>query len=197
MNGPWQGQFQKGNKSVSEWDDTMAASNNRLRLPALCLEHQVFSPLKSILTLNIFQYGDDAVVISQRTGQVITIDLAKLRTQVLAFRIADGITPKSKLASTEAISGILTLISTSQILQQSYGNRLPAMVAHLAQLQGVRGLEEYDPSYQAAQAPQGLQQATMAPGMPPAPQAPMMPPAGMDPSMQPPMQAPMPTPGIP
>jgi len=63
LNGPKQGQFQKGNKSVSEWNDTMAGSDNRLRLPALCLEHQVFSPLKSILALNIFQYGDDAVVI--------------------------------------------------------------------------------------------------------------------------------------
>jgi hypothetical protein len=193
MNGPRQGQFQKGNKSVSEWDDTMAASNNRLRLPALCLEHQVFSPLKSILTLNIFQYGDDAVVISQKSGQVIKIDLAKLRAQVLAFKIADGITPKSKLASTEAIAGILTLISTSQILQQSYGNRLPAMVAHLAQLQGVKGLEEYDPNYQTAQAPQGLQQAAIASPMPPQQPA-MMPPEGMDPSM---MQAPMPSPGIP
>jgi len=158
LNGPQQGQFQKGNKSVTEWSDTMAGSDNRLRLPALCLEHQVFSPLKSILALNIFQYGENTVVISQKTGDVVTIDLAELRKQVLAFRIADGSTPKSKLASVEAISGILTLISTSQILQQSYGQMLPAMVAHLAQLQGIRGLEEYDPNAKMQQ-PAGLQAA--------------------------------------
>lgn len=162
LNNARQGQFQKGNKSVTEWTDTMAASDNRSRLPALCLEHQVFSPLKSILTLNIFQYGEDAAVVSQKTGEVIKIDLAKLRQQVLAFRIADGVTPKSKLASTEAITGILQLISTSPILQQAYGQMLPAMVAHLAQLQGVRGLEEYDPNYAASAAPQGLPQAAIA-----------------------------------
>ena len=194
LNGPQQGQFQKGNKSVSEWQDTMAGSDNRLRLPALCLEHQVFSPLKSILVLNIFQYGDNAVVVSQRSGETVNIDLAELRKQVLAFRVADGVTPKSKLASTEAITGILTLISTSQILQQQYGNRLPAMVAHLAQLQGVRGLDEYDPNYQAAAAPQGLATQSMAPPLGAPPGQPGMPPPGMDPAM---MQQPIATPGIP
>jgi len=100
-----------------------------------------------------------------------------LRQQVLAFKIADGVTPKSKLASTEAITGILTLISTSQILQQQYGAMLPSMVAHLAQLQGVRGLEEYDPRYQQPTAPQGLQAASLAAPLqaPPSP-APIMPP---------------------
>lgn len=189
LNGPKQGQFQKGNKSVSEWTDTMAGSDNRLRLPAICLEHQTFSPLKSILALNLFQYGEDSVVVSQKSGDVITIDLAKLREQVLAFRIADGITPKAKLASTEAISGILTLISTSQLLQQAYGPMLPGMVAHLAQLQGVRGLEEYDPRFAQPAAPQGL----AANGLQAPPMAPPMG-APPDPSM---MQAPMPTPGIP
>lgn len=189
LNGPKQGQFQKGNKSVSEWNDTMAGADNRLRLPALCLEHQVFSPLKSILTLNIFQYGDDAVVVSQKNGDQVTIDLAKLRTQVLAFRVADGVTPKAKLASTDAISGILTLISTSQILQQSYGQMLPAMVAHLAQLQGIRGLEEYDPKYQQQTAPPGLASATLQVPIASAQGMPIQPPIGM---MQPGMPTPMP-----
>lgn len=203
LNGPKQGQFQKGNKSVSEWQDTMTGSDNRLRLPALCLEHQIFAPLKSILALNIFQYGDNSVVVSQKTGEIVTIDLAELRKQVLSFRIADGITPKSKLASTDAISGILTLISTSELLQQAYGSYLPAMVAHLAQLQGVRGLEEYDPRYQQSTAPAGLagaglQGAPQAPPMQAAPAGPGMPIApGMDPSM---MQSPemgMPAPNLP
>lgn len=180
LNNPRQGQFQKGNKSVMEWTDTMAGSDNRLRLPALLLEHQVFAPFKSIATLNIFQYGENAVLISQKTGEEVKIDIEVLRKQVLAFRVADGYNPKSKLASTDAITGILQLISTSPILQQSYGASLPAMVAHLAQLQGIRGLEEYDPAYKAnLQQPAGLPitapAASIIPNNP-AP-APMTPPA--------------------
>lgn len=162
INKPREGQFQKGNKSVTEWNDTMAGSDNRLRLPALLLEHQFFSPMKSIIVLNIYQYAENAVVISQKTGEVVNIDIETLRKQVLAFRVADGYSPKSKLASTEAVAGLLQLISSSQILQQAYGASLPGMFAHLAQLQGVRGLEEYDPRFQPTQP------APTVPGLAPA-----------------------------
>lgn len=185
LNNPRSGQFQKGNKSVTEWNDTMAGSDNRLRLPALTLEHQVFSPFKSICTLNIFQYGENAVIVSQKTGEALTIDIEVLRKQVLSFRVADGYNPKSKLASTEAIVGIMQLIMGSQVLQESYGPRLPAMVAHLAQLQGIRGLEEYDPTYQAtSEAPAGLPNINVPLEQPPMPQQ-------LDPTMQPPV-APLP-----
>lgn len=162
INKPREGQFQKGNKSVQEWNDTMAGSDNRLRLPAMLMEHQVFSPMKSIIVLNIYQYAENAIVISQKTGEVVEINVEELRKQVLAFRVADGYSPKAKLASTEAIGGLVQMISSSQILQQAYGASLPGIFAHLAQLQGVRGLEEYDPRYQPVEA------APIVPGVAPA-----------------------------
>jgi len=172
LNGPRQGQFQKGNKSVTEWQDTMGSSDGRSRLPALTLEYQVFVPMREFMLLNIFQYGENVAVVSQRTGEQIDINVDELRKQVLAFRLADGFTPKSKLASTEAIQGGLQLISTSPILQQVYGQMLPAMFAHLMALQGVRGLEEYNPVQPSAQ------EGTM-PGqtgvIPPNPAIPMVP----------------------
>jgi hypothetical protein len=36
LNNPMQGQFQKGNKSVVEWRDTMGGADSRLRLPRTC-----------------------------------------------------------------------------------------------------------------------------------------------------------------
>lgn len=145
LNAPMQGQFQKGNKSVTEWNDTMSGADGRLRLPALTLEYQVFQPLKNILKLNIFQYGDDVELVSQKTGDTVKVNIAELRQSVLAFRIADGYTPKSKMASTESLTAAMQMISQSQILQQSYGNQLPAMFSHLMQLMGIRGTEEYVP----------------------------------------------------
>ena len=146
LNNATQGQFQKGNKSVQEWNDTMGNADSRLRLPALTLEFQVFAPLKEMLKLNIFQYGEDSEVVSQKSGNTIKVDLVELRQKVLAFRVADGYTPKSKLASTESLGNLLTMLTQSQPLQMAYGPALPAMFAHLAQLMGVRGLEEYTPS---------------------------------------------------
>lgn len=155
LNSPMQGQFQKGNKSVKEWNDTMGGADARLRMPALTLEFQVFMPLKELIKLNIFQFGEDAEVISQKDGNIVKVELSKLREKVLAFRVADGYTPKSKLAGTEALTTLTQMLSQSQPLQMAYGPMLPAIFAHLAQLMGVRGLDEYNPNNvnNAAQAP--------------------------------------------
>ena len=155
QNSPRQGQFQKGNKSVREWTDTMSGSEERLRLPALTLEYQFFSPLKSMMTLNIFQYADDVSVVSQKTGEVLEINIQELRKQVLSFRLADGYSPKSKLASTEVLTQGLQLILGSEVLQKSYGQHLASMFAHMMSLGGVRGLEEYAVRAEA-DTPQGL-----------------------------------------
>lgn len=145
VNSPRQGQFQRGNKSVQEWNDTMGGSDSRLRLAALCMEHQVFVWLKFILALNIYQYGTDETVVSQRTGEEMTVSIADLRAHVLSFRIADGYSPKSKLASTEMLTTGITMLMNSPTLQQVYGPMLGKMFAHLMQLGGVRGLEQYLP----------------------------------------------------
>ena len=76
--------------------------------------------------------------------------VSEMRQKVLSFRVADGYTPKSKLASTEAIINLTQMISQSPILQQAYGMMLPNIVAHLAQLMGIRGMEEYNPQVQQA-----------------------------------------------
>jgi len=155
INNPMQGKFQKGNKSVKEWDDTMGGADARLRLPALTLEYQVFMPLKELIKLNIYQYGQDSITVSQRTGKEFEVKISKLREKVLSFRVADGYTPKSKLAATDSIMQLMQLLGQSQPLQATMGNMLPGMFVHLAQLMGVRGLEEYAP--QPEQAQQNLQ----------------------------------------
>ena len=156
LNNAQRGQFQKGNKSVKEWDDVMGASDNRLRMSALLLEYQVFVPIKYTLALNIFQYGDNTIVVSQTTGEVVKVDIAALRKAVLSFKIADGYTPKSKLASSEMLQAGMQMIMASPILQQSYGNMLPSIFAHMMELGGVRGLNEYIPKQPQQPLVQGL-----------------------------------------
>jgi hypothetical protein len=157
QNNARQGQFQKGNKSVQEWNDTMGAADDRSRLLSLTLENQVFIPLKEIIKLNIFQYGEDATVVSQANGKEYEVKMQQLRQQVLSFRISDGETPKSKKASTEMLTTGMQMLGNSPILQQTFQGMLPGMFLHLMQLGGVRGLEEYDPKNAVQQtAPAGL-----------------------------------------
>ena len=153
LNSVAQGQFQPGNKSVDEFQRTMQGVDEKLALPGLILEHQVFVPLKNIIKLHIYLYGQDAHLISQKTGNEVTVDINELRKHVLAFRIADGMNPKDQMASTQDIELFANLIMNSPALQASYGAALPNIVDHLAQLRGIRGFAEYLP-----QQPQGGQE---------------------------------------
>lgn len=151
VNGPRQGSFQKGNKSVREWDDTMGGSESRMRLPALTIEHQIFSPLRSIISLNILQYGEDGVVVSQSSGKELEVKIAELRAAHLTFKVADGFTPKAKLASTEAIATGMQMISNNPILQQQLAPTVVPMFLHLMTLMGIKGMNEYNPADPANQ----------------------------------------------
>lgn len=165
LNNARRGQFQKGNKSVTEWNDVMGNSDGRTRLSALLLEHQIFVPLKFMLSLNVFQYGENTIVVSQKTGEVLEVDITELRKHTMSFRLADGYTPKSKLASMDMLQVGMQMLMSSEILQQSFGNMLPSMFAHMMQLGGVRGLEEYTPEAQRQateeEPPAGLAEAPL------------------------------------
>lgn len=137
------GQFQKGNKTQDEFNTVMGNSENRGRLTALVLAQRLFNPIKQQLKLNILQFGEDTQVISPRSNKPIEMSIEELIQTNLQFEIADGYTPRSKMAGTDMIMGIMNMIGTSPILQQVYGPQLPAMVAHLAQLGGVRGFDQY------------------------------------------------------
>ena len=157
VNKPQRGQFQKGNKSRKEWDDTMAGSYGRMRNTALMLEYQQILPIKEQLKLNIYQYGVAGSYQNMNTGDVYEITAKKLedmRKIVNNFKLADGLLPADKIASTEILTGGIQLLSSSQILQQTMGPMLPKMFLYLLSVGGVRGLEQFMPQVQAQRANQ-------------------------------------------
>lgn len=143
QNSATRGQFTKGNRTLGEFDSIMGASENRMRLGALVLEYRLFNKLKEQLKLNILQFGDNTQVISPRNGVPLQVNIEELKKQQLQFELADGYTPKSKKASTDFLTALMQMIMNSPILQQLYGQQLPGMIAHVAQLGGVRGFDQY------------------------------------------------------
>lgn len=144
------GQFQKGNKSVTEFSTIMSNAENRMRMIALCIELSLLIPIKTTLKYNLLSYGKDTAVTSPKTGKKFEIQMQQIVEAGFAFEIADGYTPKSKLAATEAIANGLNTISTNQILAQQLGPMLAPMFIHLMTLAGVKGIEEYMPEQQPA-----------------------------------------------
>jgi hypothetical protein len=129
-----QGQFQKGNKTLKEFDDTMSNANGRDQLASILLEHQIFMPLKFIVKINILQYQGGTKVYNRDAQKQVEVDPIALRKAVLEFKISDGIIPSSKLINADSFATGLQAISTSPQIGSGYN--VGPMFSYLMKTQG-------------------------------------------------------------
>lgn len=141
MNKPIEGQFQKGNKTVDEFQTTMGNANARLQTMALFIEAQVMTPIKEMLKTNILQYQGPEEIYNIDQQQVIAVDPQQLREQALAFKLSDGVLPTSKILSTDFMGMILQAIGGSPQLQMEYD--FMGMFAYWAKAKGMRDLNQF------------------------------------------------------
>jgi len=136
-----QGQTVKGNRTLGEFNTIDNSSNLRSRMIALMLEVQVFMPLKDTIKLNIITNKGDITALNFNTGKLHTVKPSDFVDTVIEFKIADGFTPKSKLADTQQLQ--LAFQSLQQIPGLAGGFNMPDMFAHLMSLIGVKNLGQY------------------------------------------------------
>ena len=129
-----QGQFIKGNKTNSQFDDVMDNSNGRDQMTSLLYESQIFTPMKEILKLNILQYQGGTTIYNKEEQKQIEIDPVALRKAVMSFKLTDGLTPASKLLKSEAFASAVQVIGSSPEVAGSYN--LGPMISYLFKTQG-------------------------------------------------------------
>jgi hypothetical protein len=111
-----QGQFQKGNKTLAEFDSVMRNAGGRDQMVSILLEYQVFIPMKEMIKLNILQFQGGTTVYNRDKEVAVEIDPVKLRKAVLEFTVTDGLIPAEKAINGENFSvGVQTLGSSPEI----------------------------------------------------------------------------------
>lgn len=115
-----QGQFVKGNKTKSEYDDVQSKSSGRQQLVALRLEHQQIAPLKHVILLNILQYQPTGEIYSDDSQAPINIDPVAMRQKGLKFEVSDGLDPAEKLMSGDVLTTALQGALQSPELNEEY-----------------------------------------------------------------------------
>ena len=129
-----QGQFVKGNKTQSEFQDVMANANGRDQNCSMLYEAQVFTPLKEIIKIDILQFQGGGTQYSRDKEQEVEIDPVELRKAVLSFKISDGLTPTDKLMDSDTLAVAFQQIGSSPALQGEYN--LGPMFSYLMKLKG-------------------------------------------------------------
>lgn len=115
-----QGQFVKGNKTRSEYDDVMGHGNDHNQIMGIAIEMQVFTPMKEVLKLNTLQYQPEGVIYNVAQNKQVKIDPVELRKQAVHFKVSDGMTPTEKELSTDEFTTALQAMAANPQLGAGY-----------------------------------------------------------------------------
>lgn len=140
-----QGQFVKGNKTQSEFQDVMSHANGRDQMTSILLEAQLMTPLKEILKTNILQYQGGTSYYNREKNTLVEIDPVKLRNAILSFKVSDGLTPTDKLINTDIMMVAMQTIASSPQIGSAYN--IGPLFSYLMKTQNAH-LKEFEKSPQ-------------------------------------------------
>jgi hypothetical protein len=161
------GQFQKGNKTKTEFETTMVNSNSRQQLSSLAIEYQFMTPVKEVIKSNTLQYQQPGTILNRDLRQEVNIDPVELRKSILEFKLTDGLLPADKMLNSNLLTVFLQTAQALPAVGTEYD--VMGMFLYWAKLQGAYWLEDFKRNPQQQQ--QFLQTiaATTAAQNPPAP----------------------------
>lgn len=163
-----QGQFQKGNKTRTEFTTTMSNASSRQVMGSIGLEATFFWPMKEIIKSNMLQYQPPATLVAPN-GNKVEVDPSKLRGAMVTFQLSDGLMSSEKLASLDVAGTVIQAATQIPLVNQEYD--VMGIIEHTWDLQGIHWIRDYkrDANGQAHYLNQ-LAQNTQASGdMPPPP----------------------------
>jgi hypothetical protein len=168
------GQFQKGNKTKTEFETTMVNSNARQQLTSISVEHQFMVPAKEIVKENILLNQAPGTLYNQQTRQDVAIDPTQLRDTLLSFKLTDGLLPAEKLLNMELMTVFLQTAQAMPVVMGEYD--VMGMFLYWAKMKGAYWLEDFRRTPEGQQKFQDLYRQTSAAA------------TAQDPTAQPPQQ---------
>jgi hypothetical protein len=161
------GQFQKGNKTREEFQQTMNNSDSRPRMVAITLEARFFTPIKEIIKTNTLQFQPPTSIYNQKTQAEVKIDPVKLRSISVEFKLADGLMPSNQLMSVDSFQALFNAAGQNPMISQQYD--ITGAFFYFLKLQGASWIDEFkiqQPTPQNATTPPNPAAAGSLPGTP-------------------------------
>ena len=164
------GQFQPGNKTRTEFSQTMGNSNSRQQLSSLSIQGQFMTPLKETIKSNTLQFQPAGTILNRDAKQEVEIDPVQLRQAMLEFKMTDGMLPLDKIMNPELL---MVFLQTAQALPATATEYdIMGMFVYWAKLQGATWLEDFKRDPQQQQQFLQTVQQTSAATAPPQPMQP-------------------------
>jgi hypothetical protein len=155
-----QGQFQKGNKTTTEFETTMDGSNSRSQLCAVSIEGQFFAPVKEMVKSNTLQNQAAESIYSPQQEKQVEIDPVKLRSTILSFDMTDGVLNSEKLLNPNVMQVFFQMAQGMPTLNTEYD--IMSMFLYWCKLKGARWVNDFRRNPQQQQQFLGTAAATTA-----------------------------------
>ena len=163
------GQFQKGNKTKTEFQETMANSNSRQQLASLAIEHQFMTPVKEVIKSNTLQFQSAGKILNRESREEVEVDPVTLRNTLLEFKLTDGLLPADKMLNSEMLTVFMQTAQAIPGVATEYD--IMGMFLYWAKLKGAYWLDDFKRNpQQQNQALQTMAATAAAQNAQPAPQ---------------------------
>lgn len=135
------GQFQKGNKTKTEFVETMGNSSARQQLVSLSIENQYMTPVKETMKGNILLNQSPTKLLNREQREEVEIDPVKFRQAVLEFKLTDGLLPASKMLNSELMTVFIQTAQAMPVMMSEYD--VLGMFIYWAKMQGAVWLDDF------------------------------------------------------
>ena len=136
-----EGRFRKGNRTLGEFNEIQQNSDARTELSPISLEEQVFQDLKQQLKFNLVTRLDATTeFLNPELGEVITLSPEEIRENIMRFKFADGVKPKSMIGNTQTWAVIFDTLTATGMIQQYDAL---SMFEYISSLGGVHDLKRF------------------------------------------------------
>jgi len=154
------GQFQKGNKTKTEFTETMGNQEARPQLVSLTIEHQFMTPAKEVIKGNILLYQNKDTYLNRENRTEVEVDPVKFREQILEFKLTDGLLPASKLINSELMTVFIQYAQALPVVMTEYD--VLGMFIYWLKMQGAYWVDDFKRDPQAQQNFLNMYQKTAA-----------------------------------
>lgn len=135
------GQFQKGNKTKTEFETVMGNSSARQQLSSIAIEHQFFVPVKETIKANMLMNQERGSYLNRTKREEVEVDPVKLRQALLEFKMTDGLLPAEKLLNMELMTVFIQTAQAMPVVMSEYD--VIGMFLYWMKLRGATWLEDF------------------------------------------------------
>lgn len=135
------GQFVKGNKTNSQFDEVLARSDARQVAMAVLLEDQFFGVLKHILLYDLLQYQQPMKVFDLESKKEIDVEPSSFLDTQMQFTINDSLSIGEDSVSPETVMTAMQTLQAIPELAAEYD--ISKVFAFLMSINGVKHLESF------------------------------------------------------